>query len=143
MKAGRRYQRLIDAAKRARKHAYCPYSRYPVGAAVLAGSGRIYTGVNVEVPSLIAHICAERNAIFSAFSRGERKILAVATASAGSTSCGACRQVILEFGVGDTPIYSVCQTPGGAERVIRTSIRRLMPFPHTGETFGFDKRQSS
>ena len=133
----KRLRPLIEAAKRARKYAYCPYSRYPVGAAVLAGSGRIYTGVNVETPTLIAHICAERNAIFSAFTHGERKILAVATVSKASTSCGACRQVILEFGVGDTPIYSVCLSPEGKERIIRTSISRLMPQAHTGKKFGF------
>ena len=83
---------------------------------------------------------AERNAIFSAFTHGEREILAVATVSKASTSCGACRQLILEFGVGDTPIYSVCEDPAhGKERLIRTSISRLMPRAHTGKTFGFKR----
>lgn len=133
-----KHRALIAAAKRVRKNAYCPYSRYPVGAAVLGRSGRIYAGVNVEAPSLIAHICAERNAIFSAITAGERRILAVATVSRSSTSCGACRQAILEFGDGDVPIYSVREDARGKERVLRTSIRKLMPHSHTGKNFGFE-----
>ena len=136
-----KHRALIESAKKAQKHSFCPYSHYAVGAAVQGGSGRIYTGANVESPTLIAAICAERNAIFSAIAHGERKILAVATVCKDSEPCGACRQVILEFSAGDTPIYSVHQNPaGGRERLIRTSISRLMPMAHTGKKVGFDRR---
>ncbi len=132
-------RRLIETAVAARKNAYCPYSRYAVGAAVLGGSGRIYPGCNVETPTLIAHICAERAAIFNAFTHGEREIRAVATVSKASEPCGACRQMILEFGIGDTPIYSLHHDPArGVHRLLKTSISKLMPRAHTGRTFGFE-----
>ena len=129
-------RRLIEAARRVRPNAYAPYSRYRCGAAVLAGSGRIFSGVNVETPTLIGHVCAERNAIFSAITAGEREILAVATVSEGSEPCGNCRQMILEFGRGDIPVYSVHQAfPSGKPRVVSTSISRLMPMAHTAMKF--------
>ena len=68
---------LIDAAKRARRKAYCPYSRYPVGAAVLTESGKIFTGANIENASYGLSICGERTAIFNAVTRGEKMIRAV------------------------------------------------------------------
>ena len=137
-----KHRELIKVAKNARQHAFCPYSDYDVGAAVLAGSGRIYAGVNVESPTLIANICAERNAIFSMITHGERKILAVATACRDSEPCGTCRQLILEFADGDIPIYSVHSDPSrGPERVVRTSIYRLMPRAHTGKKIGFVTEQ--
>lgn len=127
-------RRLIEAARRVRPNAYAPYTRYRCGAAVLAASGRIFTGVNVESPTGIGHICAERNAIFSAITRGEREILAVATASADSVPCGSCRQMILEFGRGDIPVFSLHQAlPNGRPRVVNTSISRLMPLAHTAD----------
>ena len=94
----------IDLLKRAigaRENAYAPYSHYTVGAAVLAESGKIYTGCNVENASYGLTCCAERNAIFAAVCSGERKLLAVAvTGPEGgerATPCGACRQVMAEF----------------------------------------------
>jgi cytidine deaminase len=90
---------LIEAAQSARAHAYAPYSRYHVGAAVLGGSGRIYSGCNVENTSYGLSICAERVAILKAISEGEREIAALAVATEnGATPCGACRQVLFEFG---------------------------------------------
>jgi cytidine deaminase len=96
----------IEAAKRA----YCPYSHFPVGAAVLTAEGGIFSGCNVENASFGLTICAERNAIFQAVACGSQQITAVViytpTASPGAP-CGACRQVINEFGP-KAEIYCFC-----------------------------------
>lgn len=98
---------LIAAACRVRSLAYAPYSNYAVGAAILTGSGQIFTGVNVENAVYGLGICAERSAVFNAVTAGERQILAVAvcTVNAG-TPCGACRQVLSEF-AGDVPVWLI------------------------------------
>lgn len=95
---------LIRQALEVQKNAYAPYSEYYVGAAVLADSGKVYTGVNVENAVYPAGICAERNAIFHAAACGERKITAIAIVAGmhGENSgypspCGICRQVMREF----------------------------------------------
>lgn len=90
---------LIQSATEARKWAYAPYSNYRVGAALMTNSGRIYDGVNVENAAYPSSMCAERNAVFKAVSNGERQFKAIAVASLnGGTPCGACRQVLSEFG---------------------------------------------
>jgi cytidine deaminase len=92
-------QELIAMAAEARRKAYAPYSHYTVGAALLTASGRVYTGVNVENASYGLAICAERTAAVKAVSDGERKFLAIAVVTEnGGTPCGACRQVLNEFG---------------------------------------------
>lgn len=89
---------LIEEALKVRDHAYAPYSKYSVGAALLAGSGNIYTGANVENASYPLTICAERAAIAAAVSKGERKFDAIVVATKnGGSPCGACRQVMAEF----------------------------------------------
>lgn len=89
---------LIRLAEQAREHAYAPYSRFPVGAALLGESGKVYTGCNVENISFGLTNCAERTAIFKAVSDGERAFQAIAVVTeTGVTPCGACRQVLLEF----------------------------------------------
>ena len=104
--------RLLDAARAAARLAYCPYSNFHVGAAVLA-DGEIFTGCNVENASYGLTICAERSAVFQAVARGKRRIDAVAVTCpdappdappSARMPCGACRQVIAEFGGPDTPI---------------------------------------
>lgn len=93
--------KLIAEAKMAREKAYAPYSNFKVGAAVLTTDGKIFTGCNVENSSYGLTICAERAAIFNAVSSGYKKFtkIAVVTDSEPSASpCGACRQVIFEFG---------------------------------------------
>ena len=93
-------KKLIAEAKRVREFAYCPYSNFAVGAAVLGASGEIYGGCNVENASFSVTNCAERTAIFKAISSGEEDILAIAVVAEGATPvppCGACRQVISEF----------------------------------------------
>ena len=91
---------LIQTAIEARKWAYAPYSNYPVGAAVLTASGRIYDGVNVENAAYPTTICAERVAVFKAVSEGERDFQAIAVVTEnGGSPCGSCRQVLAEFGL--------------------------------------------
>ncbi len=91
---------LIALAKRARDRAYAPYSRFRVGAALRTASGRMYSGCNVENASYGLSICAERVTIFKAVSEGEREFEALAVVSETLASpCGACRQVLAEFGL--------------------------------------------
>ena len=92
---------LIQKAVNAKDWAYAPYSEYAVGAAVLTESGKIYDGVNIENAVYPLTICAERVAIFKAVSQGETSFRAIAVATKnGGTPCGACRQVMAEFGMG-------------------------------------------
>ena len=95
-------QRLLNEAKRAREFAYCRYSDFAVGAAVLASSGEIYSGCNIENASFSLTNCAERTAIFSAVAAGEKTLLALAVVADSPepvSPCGACRQVIAEFNI--------------------------------------------
>jgi cytidine deaminase len=96
-------QRLIRLARAAMKHAYAPYSKFRVGGAVLLGDGRIFSGCNVENASYGLTICAERNAIFCAVANSSKKPEIVAAAVVNHrgmpcSPCGACRQVLAEFG---------------------------------------------
>ena len=102
-------KKLAAAAIAARQNAYAPYSDFRVGAAVLTDRGNIYTGANVENISYGLTNCAERSAIFSAVSAGERKICAIAIAGSAEYTmpCGACRQVLSEFADANCPVYLV------------------------------------
>ena len=91
---------LVAAASAARERAYTPYSRFPVGAAVLTASGRIFPGCNIENAAYPACLCAERVALTSAYAAGEREIVALAVIADTPTPvspCGTCRQVIYEL----------------------------------------------
>ena len=90
---------LLDMAQKARENAYAPYSKYRVGAALLAGSGKVYTGCNIENISYGLTNCAERTAMFKAVSEGESVFEAIAIAADATAPwpCGACRQVLSEF----------------------------------------------
>lgn len=93
--------KLIIEAKKSRENAYAPYSNFRVGAALLTSDGRIFTGSNVENSSYGLSICAERVAIFNAISSGYKKFVKIAVVTdtkAPASLCGACRQVIFEFG---------------------------------------------
>lgn len=115
--------RLIAAAQSARQRAYAPYSRFHVGAAVWAGD-QIYVGCNIENASYGLTICAERVAIFAAIAAGRRRIEAVAIAADANrplAPCGACRQVLFEFGPAMTVIMAA-----GDITVVRT-LAELLP----------------
>jgi len=118
--------RLAQEATQARENAYAPHSHFPVGAALLASSGKTYTGCNVENASYGLSICAERVALFGAIAAGERSFELLAVASAGGgTPCGACRQVYAEFQVEKLKIL-VVDTQGGWTLF---SLEELLPQP--------------
>jgi len=115
---------LIDLAIEARRRAYAPYSRYPVGAALRTKSGKVFTGVNVENAAYPTTMCAERTAVFKAVSEGEREfdVIAVVTSNGGSP-CGSCRQVLAEFGL--DMIVLIANTEG--ELLEETTVFDLLP----------------
>jgi len=119
-------KQLESAARAAATKAYAPYSKFRVGAAVLGESGKIHSGCNVENASYGLASCAERNAIFAAIGAGERAIRAVViyTPTPSATApCGACRQVIREFGP-DAIIISVCDGVGRLESTLADLLPR-------------------
>ncbi|NOY43422.1 MAG: cytidine deaminase [Planctomycetes bacterium] len=117
--------KLIEAAIATRGNAYAPYSKFPVGAAVLAEDGSIFAGANVENVSYGLTICAERVATASAVSAGHRKLLAVAIVSdSGAPPCGACRQFLAEFGGSIEVILVEADQP---ENVQETTLDKLLP----------------
>ena len=95
------YQELIDLANEAKKHSYCPYSKFSVGVALLTKSGKVYLGANIENSSYGATICAERVACVKAIYDGEKELSAIALACSEDVvcyPCGICRQFLSEFG---------------------------------------------
>lgn len=106
------YEELMQKAIEVSKNAYCPYSKFPVGACVMTDDGSIYIGCNFENSSFGMTICAERNAIGAAIADGKRKIKAVAIYSPVQdicVPCGACRQVIHEFCDNDEDVDIILQ----------------------------------
>jgi cytidine deaminase len=91
---------LVALGRKSRSQAYVPYSKFPVGAALRTASGRVFTGCNVENASYGLSMCAERTAVFKAVSEGEREFEALAVVTETlAAPCGACRQVLAEFGL--------------------------------------------
>ena len=122
-------QQLLAAATAVRLRAYAPYSNFQVGAALLAKDGRIFTGCNVENLSYGLTICAERNAVFAAVAAGVREFEAIAIVAdtrEAISPCGACRQVMAEFG--DFKIISA--TLDG--RTFESTVAALLPRGKTG-----------
>ncbi|MDK2805488.1 MAG: cytidine deaminase [Thermoanaerobacterium sp.] len=101
------YQELLEKAKEAREMAYAPYSHFKVGACVITDNGNTYKGCNIENSSYGLTNCAERTALFNAYSNGDRKIKAIAVVADtdGPVSpCGSCRQVMYELGGEDLTV---------------------------------------
>ena len=116
---------LAARAKSVSEHAYCTYSKFAVGAVVLTTADDIYVGCNVENASYGLTICAERNAVFRMVAEGKREIACVVIytpTKTPSAPCGACRQVINEFGP-DCLVVSVCDGPG----VLKKKLSELLP----------------
>ena len=127
------YQEILDVAFDAMKHAYAPYSRYHVGACVKTKDGKLIPGVNIENASYGLTNCAERSAVFAAYSLGYRKedIEAIAIVSDGeklAAPCGACRQVLVELLLQNSPII----LSNGRESKL-TNIAELLPMSFTCE----------
>ena len=124
--------RLVTAARKARKFALAPYSHFKVGAALLAADGTVFTGCNVENASYGLTVCAERVALWKALSEGRREftMLAVVTdTTATTTPCGSCRQLFWEY-CGDIPVVLASLTRIAG----RYRIKDLLPLP-------FDQRK--
>lgn len=127
---------LESAALEARSRAYAPYSRYAVGAALLAASGAIHAGCNVENASYGLCLCAERSAVahmVGAGDSGPRALVVVTKGPEPGTPCGMCRQVLAEF-ARDLPILLVTAEEPRAAR--ETSLAALLPDAFHGETLG-------
>jgi len=117
-------QSLIQTAILARQQAYAPYSRYPVGAALLTATGRIFSGANVENAAYPTGMCAERVAVFKAVSEGEREFIAIAVVTSnGGAPCGACRQALAEFGLDTLVLVADAQ----GRLVMEDSVAGLLP----------------
>jgi cytidine deaminase len=115
-------------AQEASLKAYAPYSKFRVGCAIVTDEGQIFTGCNVENISYGLTICAERSAVFNAISSlgpkiRLRKVVIYTSTKKPVTPCGACRQVIKEFGDDNTDIVSACNTGG----ILNYSIKELLP----------------
>lgn len=124
--------RLVAAARGALAHSYAPYSRFPVAAALLDDDGEVHLGVNVENASLGLSICAERTAVFRAVADGRRSFhaMAIVTPTAAPTApCGACRQVLQEFGGPDLVVWLAGREGGVAEHRLAELL------PHAFDTY--------
>jgi cytidine deaminase len=115
----------VKAALLAKRRAYAPYSKFRVGAALLASDGRIYSGCNIEISTFALTICAERTAIFKAISEGDRNFKAIAVVSDDpeyTPPCGACRQVLMDL-AGNIDFLMV----NGAGKVKIVKLEKLLP----------------
>jgi len=118
---------LVEKAIKAMENAYAPYSGFRVGACALASDGSEFTGSNIENASYGLTVCAERVALFKAYSEGKRNIVALAVAAGVDepvSPCGACRQVILEL----APEAIVLLSNRDGSKVMRTSPKELLPY---------------
>ena len=126
---------LVDLARQAREQAYARYSSFPVGAALLGRSGRVFTGCNVENASYPLTTCAERTAVTKAVSEGEREFEAIAVVTAtGATPCGACRQILHEFSGPDGDLRVIVADTAGHVRTF--TIKELLPEGFTPDQLG-------
>ena len=128
-------QELVALARQAREQAYAGYSGFPVGAALLSRSGRVFTGCNVENAAYPLTTCAERTAVTKAVSEGERSFEAIAVVTAtGASPCGACRQILREFAgpEGDLRVI-IADLDGKAETY---TINELLPRGFTPDQLG-------
>ena len=125
-------EQLMEQSKQARDNAYVPYSKFPVGAALLTKDGEVIHGCNIENASYGLTNCAERTAIFKAVSEGKKQFAAIAIIAdteGPCSPCGACRQVIAEFCAPSMPVY-LTNLKGD---VTETTVEQLLPGAFTPE----------
>ncbi|MBR7553218.1 cytidine deaminase [Allobacillus sp. GCM10007491] len=123
-------EELMNLAKEMLDKAYVPYSKFPVGAAILMKSGKVYQGCNIENAAYPVSCCAERVAIFKAVSEGDKdfdQLAVIANTDRPVSPCGSCRQVMAEFFSPDTPIYMASRTG----EIEETTIEKLLPYSFT------------
>jgi cytidine deaminase len=123
---------LVERALEARKMAYVPYSKFPVGAALLSENGKVYLGCNIENAAYPLCNCAERTALFKAYSEGDQRYKAIAIVADSPqpvSPCGACRQVMAELCPPDMPVI-LANTRGD---VMETTVSALLPGAFTKE----------
>ena len=127
-----REERLLELARAAMERAYAPYSGFAVGAAVMTDTGHMYAGCNIENASYGLSNCAERTAVFHMVMAGEHAVTAIAVI-AGTlqpvSPCGACRQVLAEFGSAGVPVF-MANSRGDIRRV---TLGELLPYAFSGE----------
>ncbi|MBU8771654.1 cytidine deaminase [Cytobacillus oceanisediminis] len=125
-------EQLMESARSMRERAYAPYSKFPVGAALLLKDGTVINGVNVENVSFGATSCAERTAIFTAIANGYKKGDFQAIAVAGDTAdflppCSICRQVLAEFCLPEMPVYLTNEK----KEILELTLKDLLPYAFT------------
>lgn len=125
-------EQLVESARQMKERAYAPYSKFPVGVALLLKDGTVINGVNVENVSLGATNCAERTAIFTAITNGYKKGDFQAIAVAGNTvdylpPCSICRQVLAEFCLPEMPVYLTNEK----KEILELTLRELVPYAFT------------
>lgn len=133
-------EQLMKQAIAARSNAYVPYSKFPVGAALLTTDGNVYLGCNIENAGYSMTNCAERTAVFKAVSEGDKTFaaLAVSADTPGPVSpCGACRQVLAEFCSPDMPVY-LTNLKGDVQE---TTISELLPGAFSTEDLKYAARE--
>ncbi len=132
-------KRLIKKAEKAMRRAVAPYSKFKVGAALVTKKDKIYTGCNIENPSLMLSVCAEKVALLKALSEGERSFKTIAIVSNSKEycyPCGSCRQMLWEFAK-DVDIYLSCKRPKelkdsqNIKDIKKYSLNELLPYPFT------------
>lgn len=125
-----KHEDLIKLALEAKKLAHAPYSKFRVGAAILTEDGDVFTGCNIENSSYSLTICAERVAIFKAYSSGKRKFKSIAIVSDSPnfiSPCGACRQVLMDLAGGELEV--ILTNSAGRKKIVKLS--ELIPLPFT------------
>ncbi|CCD64989.1 Cytidine deaminase [Caenorhabditis elegans] len=133
-------QQLVDKAIGAMENAYCKYSNFKVGAALVCDDGEIIIGANHENASYGATICAERSAIVTALTKGHRKFKYIVVATeleAPCSPCGVCRQVLIEFGD-----YKVILGSSTSDQIIETTTYELLPYAFTPKSLDDHEKET-
>jgi len=123
---------LVKLALKAKEFAYAPYSKFKVGAAILTDDGEVFTGCNIENSSYSLTICAERVAIFKAYSTGKRKFKSIAIVSDAknyTSPCGACRQVLMDLAGEELEV--ILTNSKGRKKILK--LKELLPLPFSSK----------